>query len=374
MRILSATEAISPAIARTKLVLFAPFRMGRSWKLGATAYLASAAGFFTPLPLLALAFISLAPTAAYKTLIAAAALLLTAITLLLFYWCSRLQFVFFDIVLNRGEFVAPAWRKYGPQSWKWAGFKMLFGTVATVVLAAPFCAYILHLIRITTALPPGQPPPPEFIGAFFGMYFVVLFLALALMLVSSLMTDFVLPSLVLENTTLGEAFRRFFQLARREPGELCIYVLLKAGLAFAGYIGQTIVGYGVALVAEIVLGIVLVVGYFILHALGASVTVMIVLACVIVAPIFLFIVFYATFLLVGVLLTFLQAYSLYFLGGRYPLLGDLLDRSTPPPAPLPPPPPGYAYAPPPIYSPAAYVTSEPVGAEPAPAAEPESPS
>jgi hypothetical protein len=38
----------------------------------------------------------------------------------------------------------------------------------------------------------------------------------------------------------------------------------------------------------------------------------------------------------GSLLTFFQAYALYFLGGRYPLLGDLLDRSTPPPA--------YAYA------------------------------
>jgi hypothetical protein len=38
----------------------------------------------------------------------------------------------------------------------------------------------------------------------------------------------------------------------------------------------------------------------------------------------------------GSLLTFFQAYALYFLGGRYPILGDLLDRSTPPPA--------YAYA------------------------------
>ena len=33
----------------------------------------------------------------------------------------------------------------------------------------------------------------------------------------------------------------------------------------------------------------------------------------------------------GSALTFGQAYALYFLGGRYPLLGDLLDRSTPPP-------------------------------------------
>jgi hypothetical protein len=344
MRILKATESISPAIARTKLILFTPFRMGRSWKLSATAYLATAAAFFFPFPLFALGFLYQVPTAAYKAIVVASVLLVTAIFLLIFYWCSRLQFAFFDIVLNRGDFVAPAWRKYGPQSWKWTAFKILFSIIAILVGAAPFSAYILRMVRVMSALSPGQPPPDEFIGAFVGLYFIFFFGLLAVMLVSSLMTDFVLPSLALENTTLSEAFRRFFQLARREPAELCVYVLLKAGLAIAGYIGQAVVAYIIILVLEIVVAIVLVIGYFILHALGAGDTLMIVLACVIVAPIFLFVMFYITLLLVGILLTFLQAYSLYFLGGRYPMLGDLLERSTPPPAPLPPPPPGYAYA------------------------------
>jgi hypothetical protein len=188
------------------------------------------------------------------------------------------------------------------------------------------------------------------------------------------MTDFVLPSLALENTTLGQAFRRFFQLARREPGELCIYVLIKIGLAIAGYLGQSVVAYVLMLVLEIVIGGLVFIGYMILHTLGASDTLMIVLACVIVLPIFLFLIFYTTFLLVGIVLTFLQAYSFYFLGGRYPLLGDLLDRSTPPPPPLPPPPPGYAYAyaTPPVYAPGAYVTAEPVAPPHAPPSEPES--
>jgi len=346
MRILKATESISPAIARTKLILFTPFRMGRSWKLGATAYLATAGAVFVPFPLFALAFLHQVPSA-YRALVVGAVLLLTAIFLLIFYWCSRLQFAFFDIVLNRGEFVAPAWRKYGAQSWKWTGFKVLFGLAVTLVVGAPFSASILHMVRMMSALSPGHEPPDELIGAFIGFYFVSFFVFSALMLISSLMTDFVLPSLALENTTLGEAFRRFFQLARREPGELCIYVLLKAGLAIAGYMGQSVIAYIVILVLEIVVGIVLVIGYLVLHALGAGDTLMIVLACVIVAPIFLFVMFYITFLLVGILLTFLEAYKLYFLGGRYPMLGDLLDRSTPPPAPLPPPPPGYAYAAPP---------------------------
>ena len=60
MRILSATEAVSPAIARTKLVLFKPFRLGRSWKLAATGYLGGAATYFLPFPLIYLFFIPLA--------------------------------------------------------------------------------------------------------------------------------------------------------------------------------------------------------------------------------------------------------------------------------------------------------------------------
>jgi hypothetical protein len=48
-------------------------------------------------------------------------------------------------------------------------------------------------------------------------------------------------------------------------------------------------------------------------------------------------------------MTFLEAYTLYFLGGRYPMLGDLLTASTPPPPPPPPAPvyPAYVAPPPP---------------------------
>ena len=38
MQILRASEAVSPAFARTRLLLFSPFRFGRTWKLCATAY------------------------------------------------------------------------------------------------------------------------------------------------------------------------------------------------------------------------------------------------------------------------------------------------------------------------------------------------
>ena len=57
MRILSATEAVSPAVERTKLVLFTPFRVGRSWKLAMTGYLGYASVLYLPVPLIWLAML-----------------------------------------------------------------------------------------------------------------------------------------------------------------------------------------------------------------------------------------------------------------------------------------------------------------------------
>jgi hypothetical protein len=41
---------------------------------------------------------------------------------------------------------------------------------------------------------------------------------------------------------------------------------------------------------------------------------------------------YGMMIAVGPVLTYMDAYALFFLGGRYPILGDMLDASTPPAA------------------------------------------
>src|ERR1700761_5991166 len=122
MRILSATEAISPAIARTKLILFRPFRFGRSWKFAATAYVSTMGSFFFPFPLIALFFIPAFVHSGPWWLIWAITggiVSALALTVFLFILCSRLQFPFMDIVMNRSIFVAPLWRQYGPQAHRW---------------------------------------------------------------------------------------------------------------------------------------------------------------------------------------------------------------------------------------------------------------
>jgi hypothetical protein len=344
MRPLSATECISPAIARTKLVLFTPFRKGRTWKLSATAYLCRIGTVFFPFPLIYLFFLPAAGKAGGALAVVAlciGVLLLTAIAAFIFYLCSRLQFAYFDIVVNRGEFVAPAWRKYGPQSLPWTGIKILIGTAATLACAVPIGAYVNHLIPMFQqmgSLAPGQPPPPEFmhaIFAFYAGYGIILLVFGSVFLLSSLLSDFIVPSLALENTGLAEASRRMVELIRREPGEFTLYVILKVFLGGGIYFAAIIAWEIAFFLCTLIFGLVVVLLGFLLHLAGVSSVILTILAVPVAIAWYIFLMYSMVFP-VGAALTYFDAYALYFLGGRYPMLGDLFDRSTPPPT--------YAYA------------------------------
>jgi hypothetical protein len=273
-------------------------------------------------------------------------LLLTAIGVWLFHLCTRLSFAFFDIVLYRGEFVAPAWRKYGPQLLKWTAFKIVLGTVITAVFAVPIATYFVSMFSMLSSIKPNQAPPPEFIATIFAAYFFFYFGLGIFYFVSSLLGDFILPSLALENTTLTQAFRRFFELIRREPGQVALYALLKFVLGIGIYMGAFIVFEIIVILITLILALFFGAIGFLLHLIGVPTAVLIGLAVFIGILWYLFIGFYGTILVLGGVLTFFEAYNLYFLGGRYPLLGDLLEPPPPPPeyaAPPPEPPglPGY---------------------------------
>jgi hypothetical protein len=344
MRILSATESISPAIARTKLLLFKPFRPGRSWKLAATGYLGGTATYFLPFPLVYLFFIPFARNqgapAFVIPLIVAGVAALMALYLVIFYLCSRLRFAFFDIVLNRGEFVAPAWRKYGAQSRKWVLFKIALGTAYFALLAIPCVPLVKGLVTTFSNIhfEQGQQPPPAFTQAVFSGYaafFVFYFAIIFFTLLSSLLADFIVPSLALEDTTLAEAFRRVGRLVRNEPGAVCLYALIKIAIFLVGGMVVAILFYIFLLAIVLVAFLIGLLAYFLLHLLHVPQLVITVLAIVSGCSLYVFSIFYSTFLGYGALYTITESYALYFLGGRYPMLGDILDRTTPLPEPLP---------------------------------------
>ncbi|HEY4356720.1 MAG TPA: hypothetical protein VGN16_13295 [Acidobacteriaceae bacterium] len=370
MQILSAVDAISPAFERMKLVMFSPFRKGRTWKLGITGYLSFAGTIFLPFSLIyaliALMFRDKIPPVGVYIIIAAA-LTLTALYVFIFVLCSRLQFAFFDIVLNRGEFVAPAWRKYGPQSWRWTSVKIIAGTIVTLLLAWPIMAGVQHMIRIAPALStmsaePGQPPPPqlfEFIIAFYGMYFAFFAVFGIYYLVAAILSSFMVPTMALEDASVKDSFRRFIGFVRRETAQFFLYIIVRFGLGLVGYMGVTMAFQLVLILVFLISGVVLGAIGLLLHVVGVPNTPLFVLGGILFFLIYMGSTIYIFGLGLGAYFTFFEAHTLYFLGGRYPKLGELLEKSTPPPPPpayWPPnlmqaayPPPGYpspAYPPP----------------------------
>jgi hypothetical protein len=336
MRVLSATEAISPALDRTKSVLFQPFRKGRSWKLAATAYLSAMGILFLPVPL-ALLFLPWLPPADgmnrlhFALLFVGAIAISTAIMSALFYIGARLEFVLFDIVLFKATFVAPLCNKYGVQVRRWVGLKIALGTLACSAIGIPYIVWLAHW---TPPFPgqPGRPMSSEFVGSF------ALILAIAtawisfFMLCSSLLGDFILPYIALEYATLKESIRRFSELFKTEPRQIIYFALFKVFLAIAGLVLQQIATLVMELVVFVPVGLICFVGWLLLHSLGEIGQVLMTAGAVILELAGMVFVFYFLIGIQGCVITFFQAYGLYFLGGRYPLLGDLLDRSTPQPA------------------------------------------
>ncbi len=331
MRILSASEAINPAINRTKAVLFQPFQWGRSWKLAATAYLSVMGAFFLPTPLFTLGSFSSASgmglPAAFLSL--GAGILFSALMFLFFYVGARLEFVLFDIVLLNEKFVAPSWRRHSHQAWRWIGFKVLFSVVVAVVCGPLFFITVRNLVQHFPTTVPGEPPPPEFIGNLFLFYALIGFpLALAL-LCSSLLTNFVLPSIALENTAAREGLRRFFALFRTEPGPVALYVILKIALSIAAFVAMEAAILIVEFIAAIPLGLIALLGWFLLRSAGDAGHLMMLTGAILLLALFGAFLFYCGMLVMGSIHVFLQAYALYFLGGRYPLLGDMLEPPSP---------------------------------------------
>jgi len=348
MRPLSATEAISPAFERTKDVLAHPFRLGTFLKIAAVAFFAEMGGGLNlNFPGRSNGMHSLPP--AFLSFLVAFMVVLVFVSvivgLILFYIGSRLQLVLIELVATRYTFVGPLWRKYGSRTWRWISLKLLFFLCILIVLlpfiiaAVFYCIH--HALEISTFTGSNL-----FAGLHIGQ--VLLFIAVALLVlmvlcaIYMLVRDLALPFLALEDLSISDSLERLRMIFAAEPGQVILYVVLRLVLGIVFGIVAEIAVFLVLLVSLIPPGIVGVILWFSLHKSGTVGTLLLIACAIVGVVVYLCWAVCVVLAFMGSLLTFFQAYALYFLGGRYPLLGDLLDRSTPPPAyaaTFPPPPP-----------------------------------
>jgi hypothetical protein len=347
MQRLNAIDAISPAFTRTHELLFKPFRIGRSWKLSASAYLAMAGSIFFPVPLLLFTLpylpAEIAPVARviFPFLIGIYTLFIFGF----FYLGARMGLVVFEVVVTQQVILWPMWKRYSGRVWPWIGLKALVGTVLTLALSPMLLSMLRGFVTLITTIlhmPKGTPPDPEFVSsilqAYFSLYGTILLCFLVLKVASTLLDDFVRPYFLLEDISLGAALQRGFAMFTANWVDCLLYVFLKYILGAIGGLMQGIIGEIVILLIVAIFALVGLIGWAILHLLGTAGSVLMVVGAILLGVSFLVVYFYAVTGIAGYLMMLLESYAVYFLGGRYPLLGSLLEPG-----------PGGPFTPPPVF-------------------------
>lgn len=340
MRAISAVDAVSPAIHRTREFLFRPFNWGTYLKLSLVAMITEGFGsnFHSSShggrssghgPIVPPSF-HLQP--AWIVAILAVVLVVIVLSIVLFYLVTRLRFAFFHCLIHNSKEIRPGWWLLREQATRFFWFNLAAGFcffLLVVLILLPFVGGFLRLFHETQ--PGGHLDVGLLLSLVLPLIPIILLLALAGILADLVLRDWMLPHFALDNATAGEAWTRVWASIMAEKRQFLVYALLRVILPAIAMIGLFIVLTIPGLILVGVVGVF----EFSLHsvfagATGGSAVVGVLL------QVFFGILAFGLALLAGICLggpvsTGVREYALVFYGGRYQALGAILNPPPPPP-------------------------------------------
>jgi hypothetical protein len=347
MRLLSATDAITPAIEHAKALL-RPFSLKLWLKIGLVAMLAEMGAQFIFPPFgntgghtssqsSGIGAVAGGITPIHVMVFVVIGIFLFLFGLVLLYFGSRMQLVLMDLVATRTTLVGPAWHRTASRTWRWIGLKVASIIAFCIIIGVIVSVPLFFIFRSMPSDGTQQLGGGFFAG--FALIFVLVFLVvLALMAALWILRDIVLPFILFDDAPLGIALRNASIIIRREPGSVLFYLLMKFVLSLvAGIAAELCIALSV-LIAAIPLGAIGGILWFALHQAGPVGTFIMYIGFALLGAVALAVLFVVAVCVLAAVLTFYQAYALYFIGGRIPNLGNLIE---PPPPPMP-----YAVPPP----------------------------
>lgn len=343
---LSPLDALGPAFRRAREVLAQPFRLGHFLKIALVAALTQPSFYSAtvsyPMQGANAGAMSRMPHPSYSSnflqgggLAAAGfAIVLIAIVVAVVVWIAftylycRLRFTLFDLVVFKGGRVRQAWSRYGRQSWRYFGLLLLASLAFLVIAAIIVGPAFVNFFRVVRGIMAAgtKADPLRVLGAMLPFLGAIFLLAAIWAVVDAIMQDFLLPQMAVEDAPLERCFGRFFSLARTQPGSLTIYLLLR----FA-------IGLGITYLLLIVVFLVLLLGGTVIflaglglyHLLWTSLAGQVLLVGLGIITGFVVLVLYLTAIvsIFGLAAVIKQCYAVFYFGGRYPELGDLVEGS-----------------------------------------------
>jgi hypothetical protein len=341
MNVFSATQAISPAIERTKNYLFRPFKWSTYLKLSVVASLTEggSSGFNSNIPSGNHTSSSLSSFPSFNlssvviALIVIGVLAFIALCIYLSYLIIRLRFAYFHCLAHQTKVIRPAWGLYRTQGMRYFIASIIIGLIFLFVMVLVALPFVFGFYRLYLSNQAGESLNVgvllllllPFIG-------IVICLCLVAYAVNAVMHDFILPHMALENMRFSEAWEAVKPRIRAEKGSFALYLLMRAILPAAAYIATVIV---------MIIPLLVVIGILVLSGVGfhaafenttgviAFIGIFIEVVLVLIGIAFVLLL---GFSLGGPIATWIRNYALLFYGGRYQALGDILS----PPLPLPP--------------------------------------
>ncbi len=338
MRAISAADAVSPAIQRTRDFLFKPFSWGTYLKLGLVAIVTEgtgsnfsshsnrgSSGGHGPV-IHSLADIPPAWIAA----IVAVALVAIVVSFVIAYLVTRLRFAYFHCLVHNTREIRPGWHLHRDQAVRFFWLNVVVGLcflLLVALIALPFIGGFLRLIRETP--PGGHPDFGLLLSLVLPLIPIILLLVLLGIVTDVVLRDWMLPHYALEDATAGEAWAQVWARIAAEKRQFLVYAVLRVILPTIAMVGLFMVLIIPGLMLAGSLGAV----EFGLHSAFADATGASALVGILLEVFFGLLAFgfalLASVCLGGPLSTATREYALIFYGGRYQALGDTLYPATP---------------------------------------------
>lgn len=341
---ISAADAVSPAIQRTKIFLFQPFRLGTYLKLCLVALLTEGLGgngnFNTGShhhtshgPKFDMPF-AFTPERIAEFFAAVALVIL--LCFFIYYLITRLRFAYFHCLIHNVKEIRPGWHIYREPATRFFWLNVVVGLCFVLLIgliAIPFAAGFLGLFRNVAS--GGHPDLASILALLLPLIPIILLIVVVAVAIDIVLRDLMLPHYALENATAGQAWSAVWARIRFEKGSFFVYALLRVLLPIVALIALFIV----LIIPAIVFVVVIVAVEVAIHSTfsGAEGTTAIVgiFLQVLVGVIAFAIAFVAWIAIGGPLSTAIRQYAILFYGSRYQPLGNILFPPPPvaPPAP-----------------------------------------
>jgi len=338
MRALSAADAISPAINRTREFLFAPpFRWTTFLKLCLVAAITEGIGtnlrsqanqphsagtpgdvifHFTPVMIAA---------------IVATSLLVIFVVLVIAYLVTRLRFAYFHCLVTNTRLIRPGWEFYRPQANRFFQMNIVVGLCFLLMVGLMVSPFIPGFVRFFQGIQAsGRPDVGLLLSLALPLIPIFLLIVVVGIGLDIVLRDWMLPHYALDDATAGQAWAAVWERVTVEKASFVAYVVLRIVLPIIAFIGLFLI---LLIPSLVLLGSVGAAEYAIRTAFASASGA--VSAIGILLEIFIGVLALGFAIVIGISIggpisTAVREYALMFYGSRYQKLGEVIFPPAPP--------------------------------------------